>query len=167
MTGDRVLPTVAAVALAVALGAGACGGADRDGAPAPPQVTVLSPEEAGVVTAVEAVTDDGFTISSAVCEAVHPRPYRRADSVFGGKQVFHAFRLTGRDIAGEATVLFASNHAAADGGGVVIPVNPAAVDLDQGFPPGTDLADPITEDMAGAPEALACAAAASPAPPAG
>jgi hypothetical protein len=53
--------------------------------------------------------------------------------------------------------LFASNHTAADGAGLVFPVNAEAIDLNQGFPPGPGLADPITLDTPGAETALACA----------
>lgn len=117
----------------------------------------LSGREMLEVSAVEAVETDGFTVESAVCEVVSPENYRPDDNVFGGKLVFHAFRVSGPRVTDEPVVLFASNHAAADGAGLTFPVNDAAIRLDQGFPPGSEVADPITLDTPGAPAAVECA----------
>jgi|GEM_PF-1352323 len=118
---------------------------------------VLSARDVFVVSAVHAVESDGYTITSAVCEFVSPMSYLPSNIIFGGQLVFHAFRLTGPDLETEAVVLFASNHTAADGAGLVIPVNAEAIGLDQGFPSGSDLVEPITVDTPGAETALDCA----------
>lgn len=118
---------------------------------------VLSAKDVVEVNAVHAVEADGYTVTSAVCEFVSPMSYLPSNSVFGGQLVFHAFRLAGADLDAEAVVLFASNHTAAYGPGLVIPVNAEAIGLDQEFPPGSDLVEPITVDTPGAETALGCA----------
>ena len=148
---SRVMVRSLSLTLALALGLTACSGEGESSA------RVLDARETFEVSAVSAVATDGYAIASAVCEVTSSESYRPGDGVFGGKLVFHAFRVGGPGINGDTVVLFASNHAAADGSGLVIPVNAAAVNLDQGFPPGSNLADPVTEDMNGASAAVACA----------
>ena len=143
------------LALALIVGLAACSPGGGSGA------RVLDARESFEVSAVQAVEADGFTVASAVCEVVSSENYRPDDGVFGGKLVFHAFRISGPGIDGEVVALFGTNHAAADGRGLVFPVNGAAIDLDQGFPPGSNLADPVTEDTNGASAAVACAQAAA------
>lgn len=118
---------------------------------------VLSAKDVFEVSAVDAVEMDGYTVTSAVCEIVAPMSYLPSSSIFGGQLVFHAFRLTGPALDSEAVVLFASNHTAADGSGLAIPINAEAISLNQGFSAGSSAVDPITVDTPGAQTALACA----------
>lgn len=125
---------------------------------------VLSAQEVFEVSAIDAVKMDGYTVTSSVCEVVSlPTPQKFEQA--GWLLVFHAFRLSGPDASEESVVLFASNHRASDGGGLVFPVNDAAIALDQGFPEAPGLADPVTVDSPGAQTALDCASVAD--PPAG
>ena len=115
---------------------------------------VLSAKEVFEVNAVDAVEADGYTLTSGVCEVVSPPSFLPSSSIF---RIFHAFRLTGPDLDSEIVVLFASNRTAADGGGLVLPVNAEAIGLNQGFTPGSSLVDPVTVDTPGAQTALSCA----------
>jgi hypothetical protein len=120
------------------------------------RANVLSPQDVFEVSAVEVVKDDGYTVTSDVCEVVSTERY--LSSAGGGKIVFHAFRITKPDLGSEVVVLFTSNHTAADGMGLLNTVNSEAVRLFPNFPDATRRSDePITVDTAGAQEALECA----------
>lgn len=120
-------------------------------------VRVLSAQEVFNVSAVDAVKADGYTVSSAVCEVVSPINYQPSLSIFNGQLVFHSFRLTGQGLESEIVVLFASNHTAKNGNGLVFSINDGAIDLNQGFSAGSSLNEPITVNTAGAQTALDCA----------
>ena len=116
------------------------------------------------VSAVNLVKDSGYTVTSAVCEVVSSERYSVQGYDFG-KIVFHAFRITKPTLDTEAVVLFASNHTARDGSGLVQNVNPLAKTLFPDFPDGARLKHPITMDTPGAQDALECAQQAGPPPP--
>jgi hypothetical protein len=118
---------------------------------------ILSAKDVFEVDAVNAAEMDGYTVTSAVCEVISPMHYLPSSSIFGGQLVFHAFRLSGPGLGSEVVVLFASNHTAANGSGLVIPINPEAISLNQGFSAGTKAVEPITIDTPGAQTALTCA----------
>ena len=143
------------VVLALVVAAAACGS---------PQVEsrTLDAREVYQVSAVDAVRAAGYVVSSEVCEVESPSPYRQGDRVFGGRLFFHAFR--GTHAREEKVLLFASNHPAAGGPGLVIPVNPEASAVDRDFPNGASLRDPIRVETPGADVALACARNAGPPP---
>lgn len=123
----------------------------------------LSAAETFEVSAIDVVKDEGYTVTSAVCEVVSPERFTVEGYDFG-KIVFHAFRITKSTLVADAVVLFASNHTASDGSGLVQNVNPLAKTLFPDFPDGALLKHPITMDTPGAQEALDCASQAG-APP--
>ena len=146
--------------VALVLGLTACGGGGGSDARVltAKDARVLTAREVFGVRAVQDVQTDGYTVESAVCEVVSSEKYRPGDGVFPGgdvfgKLVFHAFRVDGPGVNRGTVVLFGSNSTAADGKGLVVPVNDAAVDI---FSPGSNL-NPITDDMNGASAAVACA----------
>src|SRR6266508_3860002 len=55
---------------------------------------VLSAEEVFEVSAIDVVKDDGYTVTSAVCEVVSSERFQPSVNVDGGQIVFHAFRIT-------------------------------------------------------------------------
>jgi len=118
---------------------------------------VLSAEEVFEVSAIDVVKDEGYTVTSAVCEVVSPE----RDVISGvdlGKIVFHAFRITSPALGKEVIVLFASNHTAEDGSGLVFTVNTEASSLFPDFPDVSRRSEhPITVNTPGAKEALECA----------
>jgi len=117
----------------------------------------LSAAETFEVSAIDVVKGEGYTVTSAVCEVVSPERYTVQGYDFG-KIVFHAFRITKPPLVTDAVVLFASNHTASDGSGLVQNVNPLAKTLFPDFPDGARLKHPpITMDTPGAQEALECA----------
>jgi len=117
---------------------------------------VLSAQDVFNVSAIDVVKDEGYTVTSAICEVVSTERY--LPSAGGGQIVFHAFRITKSALGSEVVVLFTSNHTAAEGSGLVYTVNPEAVRLFPDFPDATRRSDkPITVDTAGAQEALKCA----------
>lgn len=142
--------------------------------PASPQIATkptanqnLPAKDVFEVSAVYAVKDAGYTVTSAVCEVVSSerfQPIINGVKVDAGKIVFHAFRITGPHLSSEVLVLFSSNHTAADGSGLIQTVNADAVRLFPEFPKGPKLRYPITVDTDGAQEALECARHASPPP---
>lgn len=119
---------------------------------------VLSAEEVLNVAAVNAVELDGYVVTSEVCEVVSPINYQ-PEAIFYGQLVFHSFRIAGPGIESEIIALFASNLRATDKSGLpfVFPVNDEAISLNQGFPSGSSLAEPITEETPGAKVAISCA----------
>lgn len=120
------------------------------------QARVLPAAEVFQVSAVDAVQNDGYVVTSSVCEVIAlPTPQEFQD--VGWRLAFHAFRIAGPGLSEEKVVLFASNHAAADGVGLTIAVNDAAIELGQGFPAGPDIPARITVETPGAEAALACA----------
>jgi len=118
---------------------------------------VLNAQDTFEVSAVDAVSIYGFTVTSAVCEVVSPMSYLPSHPSFGGQLVFHAFRVTGPTLGSEVVVLFASNHTAANGAGLVIPINTEASSLMPLASAGPSLVEPITVDTPGAQAALDCA----------
>ena len=117
---------------------------------------VLSAEDTFEVSAIDVVKDEGYTVTSAVCEVVSSERFSVQGYDFG-KIVFHAFRITEPTLGTEAVVVFASNHTARDGSGLVQNVNPLAKTLFPDFPDGARLKHPITMDTPGAQDALECA----------
>lgn len=120
------------------------------------KTNTLSAEDTFEVSAIDVVKGEGYTVTSAVCEVVSPERYTIQGYDFG-KIVFHAFRITKPPLVTDALVLFASNHTASDGSGLVQNVNPLAKTLFPDFPDGARLKHPITMDTPGAQEALECA----------
>lgn len=161
-TCERIVPTRSAFFAPAAHALGAfgtcvlisCGSAETN---TTPSTRELSGMEVFDVSAVDAVTANGYALTSGVCEVESPERYRPSDNIFGGLLVFHAFRAASGEAPGEVTLLFASNHTARAGPGLAIPVNAAAISLGTGLPPGGQLNDPITPDMPGAQAALQCA----------
>lgn len=127
---------------------------------------VLSAEDVFEVSAIDVAKDDGYTVTSAVCEVVSSERFQPAVGVDGGQIVFHAFRITKPSLGTEVAVLFYSNHTVAQGRGLVFTVNPVAARLFPDYPDASRNSKyPITVDTAGAQEALECAQqAASPHP---
>lgn len=125
----------------------------------------LSAAETFEVSAIDVVKDEGYTVTSAVCEVVSPE----RDVISGvdlGKIVFHAFRITSPALSKEVIVLFASNHTAEDGRGLVFTINTEATSLFPEFPDVSRRSEhPITVNTPGAQEALECASQAG-SPPA-
>ena len=117
---------------------------------------VLSAEDVFEVSAVDVVKDKGYTITSAVCEVVSSERFPLGENKWW-KIVFHAFRITSPSLGSEVVVLFGSNHTAADGRGLVYPVNADAIRVDPDFTDGSKLAHPITVNTPGAQAALECA----------
>lgn len=117
---------------------------------------ILSAEDVFQVSAIDVVKDEGYTVTSAVCEVVSSESYSVQGYNFG-KIVFHAFRISKPSLGTEAVVLFASNHTASDGSGLVQNINPLAKTLFPDFPDGSRLKHPITMDTPGVKEALECA----------
>jgi len=117
---------------------------------------VLSAEDSFEVSAIDVVAQEGYTVTSAVCEVVSSERYTVQGYDFG-KIVFHAFRITKPTLGTEAVVLFQSNHTAQDGSGLVHTVNPLAKTLFSDFPDAAVLKHPITTDTPGAQDALDCA----------
>jgi hypothetical protein len=125
---------------------------------------ILSAADTFEVSSINVVEDEGYTVTSAVCEVVSPERFTVEGYDFG-KIVFHAFRITKPTLVTDAVVLFASNHTASDGSGLVQNVNPLAKTLFPDFPDGARLKHPITTDTPGAQEALDCASQAGAPPP--
>lgn len=117
----------------------------------------LSAAETFEVSAIDVVKGEGYTVTSAVCEVVSPE----RDVISGvdlGKIVFHAFRITRPSLGKEVIVLFASNHTAQDGSGLVFTVNSEAASLFPDFPNVSRRSEhPITVNTPGAQDALDCA----------
>jgi len=119
---------------------------------------VLSAEDVFEVSAIDVVKDEGYTVTSAVCEVVSSERFLPSVNIDGGQIVFHAFRITKPSLGSEVVVLFYSNHTAAQGSGLVFAVNSDAARLFPDFPDASRNSDyPITVDTAGAQEALECA----------
>lgn len=118
---------------------------------------VLSAEDVFKVSAIDVVKDEGYTVTSAVCEIVSPELYQPSVNVDGGQIVFHAFRITKPSFDSEVVVLFASNHTSAQGRGLVFTVNSDATRLFPDFPDISKSSYPITVDTPGAQTALDCA----------
>lgn len=118
---------------------------------------VLSAEDVFEVSAIDVVKDKGYTVTSAVCEVVSPELYQPSVNVDGGQIVFHAFRITKPSLGSEIAVLFASNHTAAQGRGLVFTVNSDAARLFPDFPDISKSSYPITVNTSGAQAALDCA----------
>jgi len=118
---------------------------------------ILSAEEVFEVSAIDVVKDEGYTVTSGVCEIVSSELYQPSVSVDGGQIVFHAFRITKPNLGSEVLVLFASNHTAAQGSGLVFTVNSDAARLFPDFPDISKSSYPITINTPGAQEALDCA----------
>jgi len=118
---------------------------------------VLSAEDTFEVSAIDVVKDEGYTVTSAVCEVVSSE----RDVLYGidlGPIVFHAFRITNPTLGKEVVVLFNSNHTANMGRGLVYTVNPEAATLFPDFPNVSRRTEhPITVDTPGAQDALECA----------
>lgn len=124
----------------------------------------LSAAETFEVSAVDVVKDEGYRVTSAVCEVVSPER-NVISGIDLGKIVFHAFRITSLSLGKEVVVLFASNHTAEDGSGLVFTVNNVASSLFPDFPDKSRHPEhPITINTPGAQEALECASQAG-APP--
>jgi hypothetical protein len=117
----------------------------------------LSAAETFEVSAIDVVKNKGYTITSAVCEVVSSERFLPLVEATGGKIVFHAFRITSPSLDSEVIVLFGSNHTAADGRGLVYPINDEAIKVDPEFRDGSKLSYPITVNTAGAQTALDCA----------
>jgi hypothetical protein len=117
----------------------------------------LSAAETFEVSAVDVVKNEGYTVTSPICEVVSPER-NEISGVDMGKIVFHAFRINRSDLDRDAIVLFYSNHTAQDGSGLVATVNPETARL---FPDFPDVShhpqNPITVNTPGAQEALECA----------
>lgn len=124
---------------------------------------ILSAADIFEVSSINIVKDEGYAITSSVCEVVSSERFTVQGYDFG-KIVFHAFRISKPTIVTDDVVLFASNHTASDGSGLVQNVNPLAKTLFPDFPDGAHLKHPITMDTPGAQEALDCASQAG-APP--
>ena len=124
--------------------------------PSGPSAQVLSAEDTFEVSAIDVVKDEGYTVTSAVCEVVSSERYTVQGYDFG-KIVFHAFRINKPTLGEEAVVLFHSNHTAKDGSGLVHTVNSLANTLFPDFPDASLLKHPINMDTPGAQEALECA----------
>jgi hypothetical protein len=117
----------------------------------------LSAAETFEVSAIDVVKDEGYTVTSAVCEVVSPE-HDVISGVDLGKIVFHAFRITKPALGKEVVVLFASNHTAQDGSGLVFTVNSEAASLFPDFPNVSRRSEhPITVNTPGAQDALDCA----------
>src|SRR5918996_5897196 len=54
----------------------------------------LSAERTRQVSAIDVVTDEGYTVTSAVCEVISNDTYVPSENIDGGLIVFHAFRIT-------------------------------------------------------------------------
>ncbi|PWB72293.1 MAG: hypothetical protein C3F07_12295 [Anaerolineales bacterium] len=119
-------------------------------------IHTLSAEEIFEVSAIDVVETEGYTVTSAVCEVLSSERYT-IQGVDYGKIVFHAFRISKPSISSEAVVVFASNHTARDGIGLVWTVNTLAKSLFPEFPDSSLLKHPITMDTPGAQDALECA----------
>lgn len=118
----------------------------------------LSAAETFEVSAVGVVKDDGYTVTSAICEVVSSEHFQPSVNVDGGQIVFHAFRITKPSLGSEVVVLFYSNHTAAQGSGLVFTVNSEASRLFPEFPDASRNSEyPITVNTAGAEDALECA----------
>jgi hypothetical protein len=117
----------------------------------------LSAAETFEVSAVDVVKNKGYTITSAICEVVSSERFLPLVGVTEAKIVFHAFRITSPSLGSEVVVLFGSNHTAADGRGLVYPINTDAIKVDPEFGDGSTLSYPITVNTAGAQTALDCA----------
>lgn len=118
----------------------------------------LSAAETFEVSAIDVAKDDGYTVTSAVCEVVSSEHYAPSVNVDGGQIVFHAFRVTKPSLGSEVVVLFYSNYTVAQGRGLVFTVNPEAARLFPEFPDASRNSKyAITVDTAGAQEALECA----------
>lgn len=117
----------------------------------------LSAEDVFQVSAIDVVKDEGYSVTSAVCEIVSSER-NVISGIDLGKIVFHAFRITKPSLGTEVVVLFASNHTAADGRGLVFTVNSEAARLFPDFPDVSRHPEhPITIDTPGAQDALKCA----------
>lgn len=118
---------------------------------------ILSAAETFEVSAVDVVKDEGYTVTSAICEVVSPER-NVISGIDLGKIVFHAFRITHSSLGREVIVLFASNHTAEDGSGLVFTVNTEAARLFPDFPDKSRHPEhPITTNTPGAQKALECA----------
>jgi hypothetical protein len=118
---------------------------------------ILSAEDVFEVSAIDVVRDEGYTVTSAVCEVVSSELYQPSVNVDGGQIVFHAFRITKPSLNSEVVVLFYSNHTAAQGRGLVFTVNADAARLFPDFPDVSKSSYPITVNTPGAEDALDCA----------
>jgi hypothetical protein len=118
---------------------------------------VLSAEDVLAVSAIDAAKQEGYTLASAVCETVSSERYLPTVEIDGGQIVFHAFRITNSARGYEGVVVFASNHTAAQGSGLVWSTNADAKRLFPQFPDSSKLSYPITMTTDGAQSALVCA----------
>jgi len=118
---------------------------------------VLSAEDVFEVSAVDIAKTNGYIVTSAVCEVISPKPYAPFANINQERIVFHAFRINDPATSSEVTVLFASNHTAADGMGLTYTISPEATKLFPDFPDGPSFTSPITVDYPGAQTALDCA----------
>jgi hypothetical protein len=117
----------------------------------------LSAEDVFEVSAVGLAKDEGYTVTSAVCEVVSSER-EVVSGVDLGHIVFHAFRITKPSLGKEVVVLFASNHTASEGAGLIFTVNSEASSLFPDFPDVSRRSEhPITVDTPGAQTALLCA----------
>lgn len=118
----------------------------------------LSAEEASKVSAVYVATDEGYTVTSAVCEVVSSERFLPWVNLDGGQIVFYAFRVTKPPLNTDFTVLFSSNLTVNQGGSIwVFTINDYAHSFFPDFPYGPELEYPINIDTDGAQVALECA----------
>jgi hypothetical protein len=119
---------------------------------------ILSAQDVFEVSAIDVVKDEGYTVTSGVCEVVSSERYLPSVNVDGGQIVFHAFKITKPTLDSEIVVLFYSNHTAAQGRGLVYTVNAEASSLFPDFPDASrNPKYPINVNTAGAQDALDCA----------
>jgi hypothetical protein len=118
---------------------------------------ILSAKDVFEISAVNVVEDEGYSITSGVCEVVSPERYLPSVNVDGEQIVFHAFKITQPILGSDVIVLFYSNHTAAQGSGLVFTVNAEASRLFPDYPNASlNSKYPITVNTAGAQEALEC-----------
>lgn len=118
----------------------------------------LSAEDASKVSAVYVATDEGYTVTSAVCEVVSSERFLPWVNLDGGQIVFYAFRITKPSLNSDDVVLFSSNLTAEQGGSIwVFTINDRAHSFFPDFPYGPELEYPININTDGAQTALDCA----------
>ena len=129
-----------------------------------PNARILSAAEVYQASAVQYVKTQGYTVTSAVCEVVSPEHFNPTFNINGTSTnidlfqiVFHAFRITGPALTSDLVVLFATNHTARQGIGVIWAINTDAIRLLPVVQEGSKATYPITMNTTGAQTAMACA----------
>jgi len=118
----------------------------------------LSTREATKATAVYVATDEGYTVTSGVCEVVSSERFIPWEELGNGQIVFYAYRVTKPSLNSDVVVLFSSDLTVGQGGSMwIFTINENAHRFFPDFPYGPELEYPININTDGAQDAIECA----------